>query len=60
MALLYIAQFGAYDMVQFEHQYSALEAALFGALHRPAWALAVAWLVYACHAGYGGKTYVIF
>ncbi|XP_037801143.1 nose resistant to fluoxetine protein 6-like [Penaeus monodon] len=29
-------------------------AALYGGLSRPAWALALLWVVFACHTGYGG------
>nr|XP_027226453.1 nose resistant to fluoxetine protein 6-like [Penaeus vannamei] len=35
-------------------QMSLAEAVLYGGLHRAAWAAAVAWVVVACHWGYGG------
>jgi hypothetical protein len=54
MAVLYAVVFGAYDLVQFDHGYDPVEATLYGSLHRPAWAIAVAWIIFACHSGYGG------
>jgi hypothetical protein len=56
---LYSVVYGMFDLVQFDHQYNAIETALYGALHRPAWAMAVAWVVFACQAGYGGAIYLI-
>ncbi|XP_042889060.1 nose resistant to fluoxetine protein 6-like [Penaeus japonicus] len=35
-------------------QMSLTEAVLYGGLHRAAWAVAVAWIILACHWGYGG------
>jgi hypothetical protein len=55
LTTLYAVVFGAYDLVQFHHSYDPLEAAMYGGLHRAAWALAVGWLVFACNTGYGGK-----
>lgn len=54
LALLYAVVFGPYEFVQFDHEYDALEAALFSSLSRPAWAFALAWIVFACHTGHGG------
>ena len=54
LTTLYAVVFGAYDLVQFHHSYDPLEAAMYGGLHRAAWALAVGWLVFACNTGYGG------
>ncbi|GLH02145.1 Uncharacterized protein GBIM_08182 [Gryllus bimaculatus] len=38
------------------YRYDPLEAAFYLALHRPAWALGVASVVYACERGHGGST----
>jgi len=54
-ATLYAVIFGAFNLVQFDHKYDALEAALYASLHRVSWAIAVAWLIFACNNGYGGK-----
>jgi len=41
------------------HEYSALGSSLYAGLHRSAWALGVAWIVFACTKGYGGKQMVL-
>nr|CAD7397974.1 unnamed protein product [Timema poppensis] len=46
--------FGAYRLIQADYKYNVVEATLYGGLHRFAWALSVAWLVFACAKGYGG------
>ena len=37
-----------------EVQLSAAANAIYGGFHRLAWALALAWIVFACCRGYGG------
>ncbi|MPC24985.1 Nose resistant to fluoxetine protein 6 [Portunus trituberculatus] len=36
------------------HEYVPAISILYGGLHRLAWGVAVAWMIYACHMGYGG------
>ncbi|KAK8406207.1 hypothetical protein O3P69_007137 [Scylla paramamosain] len=36
------------------HEYVPAISILYGGLHRLAWGVAVAWMVFACHMGYGG------
>lgn len=38
-------------------KYTALEASIYLALHRVAWSLGLAWIVFACLHEYGGKNY---
>ncbi|XP_071532649.1 nose resistant to fluoxetine protein 6-like isoform X2 [Panulirus ornatus] len=48
--------FGAwsYNTVHPRAQYDLVTQVVYGGLQRTAWAAAVAWVVYACHHGYGG------
>jgi hypothetical protein len=41
-------------------QYNALQSSSYISLHRVAWALAVAWLIFACETGHGGCLKTIF
>jgi hypothetical protein len=51
---IFAVDFGAYKFFQQNYVYDALEVALYGGLHRTAWALAVAWIIFACNTGSGG------
>ncbi|XP_066945965.1 nose resistant to fluoxetine protein 6-like [Macrobrachium rosenbergii] len=48
--------FGMYDYNQFNQYpgYNWADSIFYGSLHRLAWGLALAWVVFACHYGYGG------
>ena len=49
------ALFGVFRFYQTGHTYNVFEASSYAALHRSAWASGIAWLIYACVRGYGGK-----
>ncbi|PSN55337.1 hypothetical protein C0J52_01839 [Blattella germanica] len=36
------------------HEYNVIESGIYAGLHRPVWALGVAWVIFACVSGYGG------
>ncbi|KAJ9601024.1 hypothetical protein L9F63_000862 [Diploptera punctata] len=37
-----------------DHEYNAGEAGIYAGVHRPAWALCISWIAFACIKGYGG------
>ncbi|CAB3368809.1 Hypothetical predicted protein [Cloeon dipterum] len=39
------------------YEYDKLEAAFYGSLHRLGWSLGIAWVIFACTAGYGGEKF---
>ncbi|KAK3104354.1 hypothetical protein FSP39_000152 [Pinctada imbricata] len=41
------------------HEWTDLQQQVYEALTRPAWALAVAWIIYACHNDLGGKNFIL-
>lgn len=46
---------GSYKLpVGREYKYDIITQVTYGGLHRLAWGAALAWVVYACHHGYGG------
>ena len=42
------------------HEYVPAISILYGGFHRLAWGVAVSWMVYACHMGYGGEWHQSF
>ncbi|XP_069953827.1 nose resistant to fluoxetine protein 6 isoform X3 [Cherax quadricarinatus] len=53
--LLGIARYNYADTPDVVPEMTLTEAVLYGGLHRAAWAAALAWVVLACHWGYGGE-----
>ncbi|XP_048511653.1 nose resistant to fluoxetine protein 6-like [Athalia rosae] len=54
LGVMYATLYGARNMTSFRHTFNLWESALYGGLHRFSWAVSVAWVIYACHIGYGG------
>ncbi|XP_012280074.1 nose resistant to fluoxetine protein 6 [Orussus abietinus] len=54
LATMYTCIYGAMEITSVGHTYNVWESAIYGGFHRFVWACAVAWLIYACHTGYGG------
>ncbi|XP_063215655.1 nose resistant to fluoxetine protein 6-like [Bacillus rossius redtenbacheri] len=53
-ALMLTIIFGCRGMYLDITEYDVVEASVFGGCHRTVWALAVAWVIFACEKGYGG------
>lgn len=35
--------------------YNVIEHSIYNGIHRHAWSMAMCWIIFACHQGYGGK-----
>lgn len=60
MVIMSAVVFGVKDYNTFTgvpHEYDATVSILYGGLHRLAWGVAIAWVVFACHMGYSGECY---
>lgn len=44
----------SYNHIGTTYYYDPITQVLYGGLHRGVWCLALAWVVVACHFGYGG------
>ena len=51
-----ITGISAHPFQQKSYQYSAVDAAFYSALTRPLWSLAIAWIIFSCASGFGGKS----
>lgn len=49
--------FGVRNMYFPNHKYNRIEASLYAGLHRPMFALMVAWIIFASVHGYAGKSF---
>ena len=47
------------ETLQFDSGLSMAENILYGGFHRLAWSIAVAWVIFTCCRGYGGKVQAI-
>lgn len=54
LVVLATCVFGGYNLQSNGHNIR-LESAMYVAFIRPAWAIALCWVIYACLFGYGGK-----
>lgn len=55
IAVLGICVFGGHTLISTDSDDLRLQSASFVAFVRPAWAIALCWVIYACLFGYGGK-----
>lgn len=56
--LLMIGSFNTMTVfTQLPATYTSLEAAFYLGFHRLGWSLGLAWIIFACVTGYGGKYY---
>ncbi|XP_063590278.1 nose resistant to fluoxetine protein 6-like [Penaeus indicus] len=54
VALLLVLGMWSYNVVPPKAQYDVVTQVTYAGLSRPAWGAVLAWVVYACHFGYGG------
>ncbi|KAL5292653.1 hypothetical protein ACFFRR_011433 [Megaselia abdita] len=52
--VIFSVVFGPYNSQQVGYESSAAEAASYDAFTRVAWGVALSWIIFACHHGYGG------
>lgn len=52
--IMFAIVFGPYDLHQYENVEPPVSTSLYEALHRTAWCVSLAWIIFACHHGYGG------
>ncbi|PSN38328.1 hypothetical protein C0J52_12694 [Blattella germanica] len=51
---LFLVVFGPYKLMIPGSTYQIWDQTFYGAFHRFAWALAISWIIFTCHKGYGG------
>lgn len=54
LTIVFSVVFGPYNSQQPGYESTAAEAASYDALTRVAWGVALSWIIFACHHGYGG------
>lgn len=54
IAVILAVVFGPYNSQQPGYESTAVEAATYDAFSRVGWGLALSWVIFACHHGYGG------
>lgn len=54
VALLLVLGMWSYNVVPPKAQYDIMTQLTYAGLSRPAWGAVLAWIIYACHYGYGG------
>ncbi|XP_047498089.1 nose resistant to fluoxetine protein 6-like isoform X1 [Penaeus chinensis] len=54
VALLLVLGLWSYNVLPLKAQYDIVTQVTYAGLSRPAWGAVLAWVVYACHFGYGG------
>lgn len=54
IATIFSVVFGPYNSLQKGYESTALEAATYDQFSRVGWGIALSWVIFACHHGYGG------